>query len=308
MDCTPDRNDVAPTEVTVVPPTDQKSLEWIAVLSAARFDYRLSVDDRHWIIHLPADQSVAALTEIREYEIAEASVSAAQPPPLPLTFRFSHEIYTTLWAIVFLTGCYILFGPTSRDSVAVQAGAADAERICGGEWWRVVTALTLHSNAAHLGGNLFGLIFLGYVVSRIMGPGLGWFLILASGSIGNAIEAVLVSPYHVSVGASTAVFGALGILVGYRGAQIAVLRQQIRPTWRKTWFPLGAGLSLLAMWGASPGSDMMAHLTGFFVGLALAIPFGIREFEWMKGPVQKVLDWACVAILVGAWGLAGMTK
>lgn len=294
--------------MSVVPPTAQRALEWITVLAAAGFDYRLSREDGAWVIHLPSDQSSAALGEIDEYEISEALYAAPRPRKPSSAFRFSHEIYTTLWAVVFVGGCFIIFGPAAHGTAAVRAGAADAGLICRGEWWRTVTALTLHADAAHLLGNLFGLVFLGYLVARIMGPGLGWFLVLAAGGAGNAAIAALVSPHHVSVGASTAVFGALGILVGFSGTQMAFLPRHERRVWREELFPLGAGLSLLAMWGANPGTDMAAHLAGFVAGLVLPIPFSVREYHWMKGRVQRVLEWACAAVLVGAWGLAGMAR
>lgn len=291
-----------------MPSTSQKALEWITVLAAAGFDYRLSHEGGVWVIHLPSDQSVAALGEIDEYEVSEALYAAPRPRRPPLAFRFSHEIYTTIWAVLFVSGCFIIFGSATHGTAAGRAGAADAERICNGEWWRTVTALTLHADAAHLLGNLFGLVFLGYLVARIMGPGLGWFLVLAAGGAGNAAIAALVSPHHVSVGASTAVFGALGILVGFSGTQKAFLGRDERRAWRTELFPLGAGLSILAMWGASPGTDMAAHLTGFVAGLILSIPFSVREYHWMKGRVQWVLEWACAVVLVGAWGLAGMAR
>ena len=294
-------------ETAIHPPTDQKALEWIAVLSAAGFDYRLSFDDGRWAIHVPAESAGAAGSEIEAYEVEEAQAVLA-PPPRPPVFRFSSDIFTALWVAAFVAACHMLFGPASQRSPPFLAGAADSARIGEGEWWRTVTALMLHADGAHLAGNLFGLFCLGYLVCRVMGPGLGWFLILASGAIGNAIEAMAVADRHVGVGASTAVFGALGLLVGYRAAQIAAARRPFAGTWSGKWFPFGAGLSLLAMWGSNPGSDVVAHLFGFVAGVVLAVPFGIWEFGWTRGRVQAFLRWTCVAVVVGAWALAGLSR
>jgi hypothetical protein len=43
------------------------------------------------------------------------------------------------------------------------------------EWWRPLTALTLHADAAHLFGNLvFGVLF-GYAAGQLLGSGVAWF-------------------------------------------------------------------------------------------------------------------------------------
>jgi len=59
------------------------------------------------------------------------------------------------------------------------------------------------------------------------------------------------------VGASTAVFGALGSLA-------ALPRHRRRP-----WIPLGAGLALLAFLGTSKRADFAGHLFGFVAGVLL---------------------------------------
>lgn len=296
---------VEPSEVSVVPGSDQKTLEWITVLSAARLDYRLSLEPWGWTIHLPSASADGGIAEIESYERAEAQ-NAVTPASLAASFLFPPDVRGLLWVSILVIGCYFLFGPASSATPAVVAGAADSARIRDGEWWRVVTALMLHANGSHLGGNMFGLLFLGYILSRVMGVGLGWFLVLASGAVGNLVAAGFAPAERMSVGASTAVFGALGLLVGHRAVRILVIGDRAGWGRRDVFIPVGAGLSLLTMWGASPGSDVIAHLTGFAAGLMLAAPFSIREFDWMKGGVQAFLGWVSVSVAVGAWGLAGM--
>ena len=79
-----------------------------------------------------------------------------------------------------------------------------------GEWWRAVTALTLHADLAHVLANAVAIaIFLG-AVARRLGPALATWLALAAGVAGNVLTALVAGGGHVSLGASTAVFGALG--------------------------------------------------------------------------------------------------
>ena len=68
------------------------------------------------------------------------------------------------------------------------AGRLHAGDVLGGEWWRTVTALTLHLDLGHLTANLaFGLFF-GLFAGRYLGSGLAWCSILLAGAGGNGFE------------------------------------------------------------------------------------------------------------------------
>ena len=71
------------------------------------------------------------------------------------------------------------------------AGALHAAAVLDGDWWRTVTALTLHGDLGHLLGNtLFGIVF-GWFIGRYLGSGFGWLLIVAAGAIANYCNAML---------------------------------------------------------------------------------------------------------------------
>ena len=91
-------------------------------------------------------------------------------------------------------------------------GAADAERILQGELWRTVTALTLHADVAHVLSNAIAVGLFLSAVNSMLGAGIGGALVLLAGAGGNLVNAMLHGSPHVSVGASTAVFGAVGLL------------------------------------------------------------------------------------------------
>jgi hypothetical protein len=78
-------------------------------------------------------------------------------------------------------------------------------------------------------------------VAQLLGSGLAWLAILLAGALGNALNALVQSPKHTAIGASTAIFGALGILSGY------MRRSRVVP-WRgglRRWAPLAGGVMLL---------------------------------------------------------------
>ena len=78
-------------------------------------------------------------------------------------------------------------------------------------------------------------------------------------------------PPHSTIGASTAVFGALGLLVGH-----ALVWRRAARRGRPAWLPIGAALALLAMLGTEGERvDLWAHGFGLATGVALgAIALG----------------------------------
>jgi membrane associated rhomboid family serine protease len=193
----------------------------------------------------------------------------------------------------------ILSGHSPVDWFTV--GSADAEKIANGQWWRAVTALTLHADVAHLAGNLAigGAIVI--LLCREVGAGLAWSLILGSGILGNLMNASLHSSGHISVGASTAVFGAVGILAA---TSVVRHRHQLQRRWP---LPVAAGLALLAVLGtAGEHTDLGAHLFGFLWGIVLgAVAEHLVGRFGRPGPALNVLLAAAGAVgVVFSWWLA----
>jgi membrane associated rhomboid family serine protease len=206
-----------------------------------------------------------------------------------------------LAALVLVAGAVLQaeLGPSWR-----AAGVLSAERVVArGEWWRVVTALTLHGDVPHVLANLWvGLLFGGLLVPAF-GQGVTWLSVLAAGAAGNALNALVYWPAdHQSLGASTAVFGALGLLVG--DALWFLLRRRTGRSWWRWVLPLGAGLSLLAYLGAGEGKssvDVMAHLWGFAAGLPLGFAVSIARPAQAPARVQVVCGCGAALVLAGAW-------
>src|SRR3989454_8892327 len=111
---------------------------------------------------------------------------------------------------------HVWTGPESSASPWFSRGSADAAAILRGEWWRTVTALTLHADAGHAVGNavLGGLLLA--LLAHALGPGLAAILIVLAGSAGTLAAAELLPRGLISVGASPAGFGALGGLAALR--------------------------------------------------------------------------------------------
>jgi membrane associated rhomboid family serine protease len=271
-------------------------------LAAAGFDYRPVWTDGQWVIRVRPGAAQAAWDEITAYE----EVNRGWPPvPADSGAGDAHGVatYAALRACGVIVVLYLWFGPYHEGLVLLRHAAADAARMVEGEWWRAVTALTLHSGVVHLLGNVAALFGFGHFVCRTYGGGVGLSLILAGGVCGNLAVAYVFPSPGVSIGASTACFSALGILAAHRmvagpGHGAGGMAG------RRRWLPLGAGLALLAYFGAGPRTDLAAHALGFVAGTVLAVPCSVLLPDRVPRRVQVGLELVCGGVIWLAWRLA----
>jgi rhomboid protease GluP len=249
-----------------------------------RHDLR-SVGPEQWA--LSVDEADAARAEA-----AVTSFERDNPPAPPRrVFEKPLESSAVACGLVFflsLLALHVWTGPDSSASSWFARGSADASAILHGEWWRTVTALTLHGDAGHAVGNavLGGLLLA--LLSRALGAGVASAVLLLSGALGTLAAAALVRRDFVSIGASTAVFGALGAL--------SALRQHRR----RAWIPLGAGLALLAFLGTGKRADLAGHLCGFAAGVLLGALVSVLP-PLRSRAAQAVLAIAAALVPVAAW-------
>ncbi len=205
-------------------------------------------------------------------------------------------------AIIFAAVLLLVYVLQQHQAFALDwwaAGIANAGLIRQGEWWRIITALSLHAGVLHLAGNLvLGGLF-GLLASQRFGYGLAWCGIFLAGALGNAINAVVQAATHASVGASTAVFGALGILAAHTWRTEASRRE--RAVYR--WAPMVSGVLLLSFLGmAGERTDVVAHVAGFGSGALLGALFGSVHREWLVRPrLQLALGATVLGVLTLAW-------
>ncbi|HEX6882155.1 MAG TPA: rhomboid family intramembrane serine protease [Planctomycetota bacterium] len=220
-----------------------------------------------------------ALEELRRYEEENRGfrLKRALPPAAPFA-----SVGTVLGALVLVALALAQWrGALGHDWVA--AGAARASAIRAGALERTVTALTLHADVPHLLSNLvFGGLF-AYLLFHTAGAGIGALALLVAGALGNLANAWLRAGEHLSIGASTAVFAAVGLLGGTEARARHLLAE---PRARRI-APVGAALLLLLYLGvgeARPTSrvDVLAHVFGLLAGLALGPLLGSLPRAWIE--------------------------
>ena len=224
-----------------------------------------------------------------------------QKPPVVWP-RHPHALYGIVGFAVVQIAVTLASVTYAFDRGWVGRGVLDAGFLARGEWWRVLTALTLHGDLLHLLSNLaFGALF-GYPAARLFGPGIAWLLVLVGGALAYGIDALLHPPQHHLLGASTAVFTALGLIAAYGWRRH--LRDWTR--WMRNASPIVAGVALLAFVGTGgENTDILAHLAGFVVGAGLG---AICARLPMPAPGRTGIQWAAglaaLGLLAGAWTLA----
>ena len=271
------------------------------ILSALQIEYKASQFKGYWEISVPVESAFQAKSELAQY--AEES-RTAPAGPRPLKALSSGRSGVIAYVVVLLLVAWVSWDYAfGYDWIAL--GQSDSTRILAGEWWRTMTSLTLHADFSHLAGNIVFGGFFGFYVGLYLGSGLGWLSIVAGGALGNALNILIRPEPHLAVGASTAVFAALGILAAYiwrRGFWEAT-------QWRTRIAPVTAGICLLAFTGMGSGAendnvDIFAHVTGFIAGFGLGwliSRFNLLEVSRVK---QRFLGFIAIGSLIFAWTMA----
>lgn len=269
--------------------------EWELVLVSQGLAPHVGESLDGFVLSVPDHEAAAARAALAAYD-EENQRAALEPvePPQPMSL-FSGIILGELLLLFYFI--------TSLKNPALpwlERGSADAERILNGELWRVVTALTLHADVAHVLGNAAAAAIFFSAVCSILGAGLGSMMVLLAGAGGNLLNAIMHGASHISVGASTAVFGAVGML-GVLGMS---KRRRTSMVARRKWLSVAAALALLAMLGtAGQRVDLFAHLFGFAAGALLAL-FVVRLRSAPGAAIQLLCGAAALALLVYCWYLA----
>ena len=292
--------DQADEPVSFFPASNGQALEWLAVLGSANIEAYLHRNpEGDWQIDVPLHRAAEAEAQLRLFVTENKHWPPAWSLPKETEVPFS---VTSMVVAVCLLAFFVYTGPYDDRTIWFERGAAHAKYIMEGEWWRTITALTMHSDFPHVSGNMIGIVLLGIGVCARLGPGIGWLSIMVSGIIGNIATAYLWQQGRVSVGASTSVFGAIGLLAGLSIAEHIRLGGGFS---FKGWgVPTILVLAALSLMGISPDADVTAHLAGALAGLAMGIPLGWMESRQRLVWLQVLAGLSAVSVLAAAWIIA----
>ena len=269
--------------------------DWELVLLALGLSPKVHRVQEGIILTVPRGEVDSALAGLAAYE--KENLSKAPRVDVP-TGSINLLAGTNLGLL--LLGFFVLTVMESPALPWFERGSADAARILDGEIWRTVTALTLHGDVVHVVSNAFAVaLFFGGAAGQL-GIGVAGALVLLAGAGGNLANAFLQGSPHDSVGASTAIFGALGIL-----GSLAVINRRAKGMQRRAWISIAAALALLGMLGAGGGRvDVLAHFLGFLVGSALGILIALVSIRPLSSGIQWTSGSAALTVIFYCWMVA----
>lgn len=270
------------------------------VLSAAGISHNIANGDRGgWQIRVALHDRTRALNEIHTYE-EENRNWPLQPAKTDafLPFFRAQSFLIALSLLLF----HSVTGPWTPHSSWFLEGSANSSEILGnGEYFRLITALTLHADLVHLLGNCFLGGFLMHFYFLLLGNGIGLFTLTVTAVLANFINVIAHGPGYISVGFSTAVFSVIGILsaLNYRHYKFT------KPG--RLLLPLMAGAAMLAMLGSGgERTDLGAHFFGLLAGLGAGTVLGLNAIFRLRhnSSLQFLLTITSLILPVLGWYIA----
>ena len=265
------------------------------VMQSQGIPFQIINEESRSLLLVPSAAAEKAKYELWQYEQENRPRGVLQRRPLPPPQNGipGVVIYVTiLCAVAWLAG----EGAFGYDWIA--AGRVDGELIRQGEWWRAITALTLHGGLRHLLGNIAFGVFFGLVCGRLLGSGVTWFTVLLTATGANLLNTLFLESSHRSVGASTAVFAALGLVAGF----VWHSRLMAQSRWAYRLGPIVGGLALLMYTGTGDeNTDIGAHLLGFACGFGGGLVLTWLSHYLNNRRIQLASGALALLILLSAW-------
>ena len=274
-------------------------MDWSLVLVSQGIETAIeqSETDGSWGLLIPAKDSENALKTLRQYHLENRNRPWRQKLPWP-EVRF--DPVAALWVLLL-----VLFHwrATTGAPDFRAAGTMYSSAVLSGQWWRIFTSMMLHADIAHLAANLsIGVVLLGLAMGRY-GTGVGLLAAYLAGAAGNLASLWLNSRPFYGLGASGMVMGALGLLATQ---SLAAGKHDHRPM-KYLLGGVAAGIMLFILFGLSPspGTDIVAHIGGFFTGLLLGTGLAFTPISVLKNSKTNLsASLVFTAIVVTAWRLA----
>jgi len=284
-----------------------------------------SVGVRHRVVQGPGGRQIVVAGHDADWALHELANYQAENTGRQRVPEVRARVFDGAWIAIgaYATVLLFLFRLDFGRAFGIDwkgAGRTDAAAMGDGELWRASTALGLHGDLGHLASNLvFGGLFLG-ALALALGPGPALFVLLVAGTLGNLLNAAVVGAPHFSVGASTAVFAAVGAL-----AATQWFRQlRLGKSAASKVIPFVAAALLLAFHGvgkvqfhpvtgiqrpADDNTDIGAHFAGFLCGILVG---AVLSWIFAKHPpsdrVRNALGWTAAGLFAGSWALALVTR
>lgn len=291
----PAEEELEPTEIRISEGGYKQIRDESLVLLSQGISHRLEHSpDGPFQIFVELDDQKRARFQIRLYHRENPPREVNAPLPLKASLQ-------PIW--VLLVPAAVTLVQFSGIIPGIEGeGLSDADKVMNGQWWRCITALTLHGDSRHLGGNLLtGYLVLSMMSYRISLAKVVPFLAVSS-ALANFCVAATVQTDFRSLGFSTFVFAAIGAL--------SVMEFRLMPKEShgllRRFAPLCGAASLATFVGLGEHADILAHLYGFIAGLLCGFIPSKKSLRWGAPVAASDIFWviAYYAIFIIGWAFA----
>ncbi|SHO81338.1 membrane protein, Rhomboid family [hydrothermal vent metagenome] len=176
-----------------------------------------------------------------------------------ITYSISIIISLFYLYISLVTGNFIDI--TSKE-LATNGAIFAPMVILENEWYRVLLSMFLHGGLTHFALNTISLILVGRAFENYFSPWEYISIYFITGIAGGVIS-IYFHPLSVIVGASGAIFGVFGGLVGFFVAHKNALGSEFKEIMSSVGMILGFNLAIGLVF---PTIDMVAHIVGVIIG------------------------------------------
>jgi rhomboid protease GluP len=157
----------------------------------------------------------------------------------------------------------IIHGGFSLDNF-MDMGALKGQAVKKGEYYRMLTVIFLHGGIIHYALNTYAIAILGQRLERLIGS-VRFALLYILAGLASSMAIVLFDPYSITVGASGAIFGILGIFI-----YMVVFKRGMISYSERFYIIQLLAINLLITF--IPGVSMAGHLGGLVGGFILGLP------------------------------------
>ena len=183
-------------------------------------------------------------------------------------------------------------------------GANNGGATTDGEWWRLLTSMFMHFGVFHIAFNMWAYFQAGHLAERLFGKVNYLLGYLAAGVAGGFASIFWNGDKVWSAGASGAIFGVYGLILGYLVREKRRFPQGVfRPMIRST---IGFAIYNLIFGSVYQGIDNSAHVGGFVMGIVLGLAMAL-PIDGPERTRQLTPRFLVGALLTVAMVIAGIT-
>ncbi len=274
----------------------RQAMDWSLVLVSQGIETTIDppTNELGWGLVIRREDHPRAVETIEKYRAENRGWHWSQQ-------RIGHGLlfdWTSAVWILLLAFCYWF---SVENTNFQDTGIFSSSAFADGQWWRAFTAIMLHEDLKHLASNCaFGLLLLGLTMG-FYGTGIGLLAAFLAGAGGNLVGFFVYGEPHFGLGASGMALGSLGLLA----AQWFVLARKNPRAGKLIFAGIFGAICLLVLFGFSPGTDVIAHVGGFFTGLLLGCGLAFVPAKWRRSPALNLAGGLLLAgLIILCWAMA----